>query len=326
MIFSVLVEVQLRPGIADPQGATIERSLPTLGFDGVHGVRVGKAHPLRARGGRRGGGPRAAEELCAAVPHQPGDRGRRRRAPAVEPASMSRPVGVVLFPGSNCEHDVVEAIAALGGEAEHRCGTATATVGGVDAVVVPGGFAHGDYLRPGAIARFSPVMDAVADFAADGRPGRRHLQRLPGAHRGGAAARRPAEEPRPEVPLHHGRRCGWSPPTRRSPPRPTVGDGAADPDQPLRGQLHVRRRDAGRAAGRGPGRLALRRQPQRLDRRHRRGLQRGRNVVGLMPHPERASHALLGSTDGLPLLRSLLGRGRWRRPRVDASRVSRCRG
>ena len=45
-----------------------------------------------------------------------------------------------------------------------------ATVGGVDAVVVPGGFAHGDYLRPGAIARFSPVMDAVAEFAADGGP------------------------------------------------------------------------------------------------------------------------------------------------------------
>ena len=59
----------------------------------------------------------------------------------------------------------------------------------VDAVVVPGGFAHGDYLRTGAIARFSPVMDAVARVRRRRRPRRRHLQRLPGAHRGGPAPR-----------------------------------------------------------------------------------------------------------------------------------------
>ena len=79
-----------------------------------------------------------------------------------------------------------------------------ASVSGVDAVVVPGGFAHGDYLRPGAIARFSPVMQAVAAFAGQRRPGRRHLQRLPGAHRGRPAPGRAAEEPRSQVPLHHG--------------------------------------------------------------------------------------------------------------------------
>ena len=90
---------------------------------------------------------------------------------------------------------MLEAVAALGGEAEVLW-HGDATVDGVDAVVVPGGFAHGDYLRPGAIARFSPVMEAVAEFAADGRPGRRHLQRLPGADRGRAAARGAAEEPR----------------------------------------------------------------------------------------------------------------------------------
>ena len=67
----------------------------------------------------------------------------------------------------------------------------------VDVVVVPGGFSYGDYLRAGAIARFAPAMEAVARHAADGRPGAGHLQRLPGAVRGGAPARGAvAERPR----------------------------------------------------------------------------------------------------------------------------------
>src|SRR5205085_7414263 len=78
-------------------------------------------------------------------------------------------IGVVLFPGSNCEQDVIEAITGLGAHAT-LLWHGDDSVGDVDAVVVPGGFAHGDYLRPGAIARFSPVMDAVAKFAADGGP------------------------------------------------------------------------------------------------------------------------------------------------------------
>jgi phosphoribosylformylglycinamidine synthase len=76
---------------------------------------------------------------------------------------------VVVFPGTNCEHDVVEAIRHVGGEARllwHGAGD----LDGVDAVVLPGGFAHGDYLRPGAIARFSPIMNAVATFARAGGP------------------------------------------------------------------------------------------------------------------------------------------------------------
>ena len=78
-------------------------------------------------------------------------------------------VGVVQFPGSNCEMDVIEAVERSGGS-----GTLLwhddPSVGDVDAVVIPGGFAHGDYLRPGAIARFSPIMGAVSAFAADGWP------------------------------------------------------------------------------------------------------------------------------------------------------------
>src|SRR5438046_8787929 len=82
---------------------------------------------------------------------------------------MTVRVGVVLFPGTNCELDVAWAVEQLGAEAE-MLWHADATVRSVDAVVVPGGFAHGDYLRTGAIARFSPVMDAVTDFAAAGGP------------------------------------------------------------------------------------------------------------------------------------------------------------
>ncbi|MBA3268014.1 MAG: phosphoribosylformylglycinamidine synthase subunit PurQ [Acidimicrobiia bacterium] len=78
-------------------------------------------------------------------------------------------VGVVVFPGSNCEHDVVEAISGLGGEARLVWHGDNA-LGDVDAVVLPGGFAHGDYLRPGAIARFSPIMVDVARFIAAGGP------------------------------------------------------------------------------------------------------------------------------------------------------------
>src|SRR5438477_311528 len=78
-------------------------------------------------------------------------------------------VGVVLFPGSNCEHDVVEAVGLLGGDAELIWHGDT-SLPDVDAIVLPGGFAHGDYLRPGAIARFSPIMPAVEAFARDGGP------------------------------------------------------------------------------------------------------------------------------------------------------------
>src|SRR4051794_32774521 len=78
-------------------------------------------------------------------------------------------VGVVLFPGSNCEQDAIEAVRSLGGDAE-LLWHGDDSLGHVDAVIVPGGFAYGDYLRPGAIARFSPIMTAVAKFAADGGP------------------------------------------------------------------------------------------------------------------------------------------------------------
>ena len=79
-------------------------------------------------------------------------------------------VGVVLFPGTNCELDVLEAVRGLGGSAEIVWHGDNRLPADVDAVVLPGGFAHGDYLRCGAIARFSPIMAAVEAFARSGGP------------------------------------------------------------------------------------------------------------------------------------------------------------
>jgi phosphoribosylformylglycinamidine synthase subunit PurQ / glutaminase len=77
---------------------------------------------------------------------------------------------VVVFPGSNCDHDAYHAVKhVLGQEAEFVWHKHT-SLGTADAVILPGGFAHGDYLRTGAIARFSPIMQAVNAFAADGGP------------------------------------------------------------------------------------------------------------------------------------------------------------
>ncbi len=81
---------------------------------------------------------------------------------------MSARFGVVVFPGSNCDADTVYALSTILGAETATLWHADATVKGVDCVVVPGGFAYGDYLRAGAIARFSPVMSAVQAHAAGG--------------------------------------------------------------------------------------------------------------------------------------------------------------
>ena len=82
---------------------------------------------------------------------------------------MSQRVGVVRFPGTNCEFDTIDAIRALDGEAEVLW-HGQSDLQNVDAIVIPGGFAHGDYLRCGAIAKFSPIMDSIHAFAQDGGP------------------------------------------------------------------------------------------------------------------------------------------------------------
>ena len=77
-------------------------------------------------------------------------------------------IGVLVFPGSNCDHDCQHVFEDVLGQQVEMIWHKEPTVSGVDAVVIPGGFSYGDYLRTGAIARFSPVMSAVKEFARNG--------------------------------------------------------------------------------------------------------------------------------------------------------------
>jgi phosphoribosylformylglycinamidine synthase subunit PurQ / glutaminase len=217
---------------------------------------------------------------------------------------MSAAIGVVVFPGSNCEHDVAEAIEGLGGSAQ-LLWHGGAELGGVDAVVLPGGFAHGDYLRPGAIARFSPVMQAVSDFAAAGGPvvgicnGFQVLTEaglLPGAlqkNRGLSFLCQPVDlrvETADSV-LTNAAHVGD---VLCIPINHFEGNYTCDAEtlRELEEEDRVVLRYVDNPNG-SMGDIA--------------GVtNRQRNVVGLMPHPERASHPLLGSEDGLVLLRSFL--------------------
>ena len=218
---------------------------------------------------------------------------------------MAPRIGVVVFPGTNCEHDVVQAVEASGGN-----GTllwhGDAQLGAVDAVVLPGGFAHGDYLRPGALARFSPVMDAVAAFARAGGPvvgicnGFQVLTEaglLPGALQKNGRLRFLCEPARLVVTSTASVLTSGS----------AVGDQLVVPINHFSGNFTCD--DATLRRLRAEDRVVLRYADNpngSLDAIAGIANEAG-NVVGLMPHPERASHALLGSTDGLVLLRALVG-------------------
>ena len=230
---------------------------------------------------------------------------------------MTVPVGVVVFPGSNCDTDTLWGLERAGAE-----GVALwheeADLRGVAAVVLPGGFAYGDYLRAGVIARFSPVMRAVSAFAADGGlvlgicNGFQVLAEaglVPGALLRNRSPRfvcrevlvRPARLDTPfsreipagrllRLPIAHGEGCFYADePTLdaleasgRAWVHYAAADGtiAADPADPANPNGSLR---GIAGAMNAPG-----------------------NVAGLMPHPERAAEAILGSDDGLLVLRSLV--------------------
>jgi len=217
---------------------------------------------------------------------------------------MSTRVGIVVFPGTNCELDVEWAVEALGAEAE-MLWHADDTVREVDAVVIPGGFAHGDYLRTGAIARFSPVMHAVSDFAAGGGPvvgicnGFQVLTEaglLPGALQKNVGLSFVCETVELRVETSASVLTALASPgaVLRVPINHFEGNYVCD-DATLR-QLREGDRVVLRYLDNPNG---------SLDDIAGIANESG-NVVGLMPHPERASDPLLGSDDGVVLLRSLL--------------------
>jgi phosphoribosylformylglycinamidine synthase I len=213
--------------------------------------------------------------------------------------------GVIVFPGSNCDHDAAYAVAHNLGQTAEFIWHSSATLGAVDAVVLPGGFAYGDYLRCGAIAKFSPVMGAVKRFAAEGGlvlgicNGFQILVEaglLPGAlmrNRGlkficrelritagttdspFTAAAQPGQVLR--MPIAHGEGCYFA-------------------DERTLDELEAEDRIAFRYIDDPNGSL-----------RNIAGvLSKERNVMGMMPHPERASDPLMGSSDGLVVFQSML--------------------
>ena len=116
--------------------------------------------------------------------------------------------GVVVFPGSNCDHDCYYVIDKVLGQHVDYVWHGSTDVAGYDCLVLPGGFAYGDYLRTGAVARFSPVMKAVEKFADGGRHRHRDMQRIPDTARGRSSSGRDDAQHWPEVHLQVRRRQG----------------------------------------------------------------------------------------------------------------------
>ncbi len=218
---------------------------------------------------------------------------------------MSRRLAVVYFPGSNCEHDVAAVWTSLGGTAELVWHTST-SLGDADAVVLPGGFAHGDYLRPGAIARFSPVMAAVARFAAEGGPvvgicnGFQVLTEaglLPGALYRNAGLRF----------LCKTVECEVSSTDSILTMRTQLGQVLRLPINHYEGNYTCDATTLRELEDEGRVVLRYRGENPNGSVHAIAGItNRERNVVGLMPHPERASDPMLGSADGRLLLESVL--------------------
>ena len=214
-------------------------------------------------------------------------------------------IGVVVFPGSNGDHDAWYAVAGnLGQKAESIWHDATA-LGDVDAVILPGGFSYGDYLRCGAIAKFSPVMQAIRAFARDGGPvlgicnGFQILTEsglLPGAlvrNRGLRFICRyvPVRVETTDSPLL----CAAEKGSLLSLPI-AHGEGCYIADERTLDELESEDRVALRYTDNPNGSL-----------RDIAGvLSRERNVMGMMPHPERAADPLMQSTDGLAVLHSMV--------------------
>ena len=214
-------------------------------------------------------------------------------------------IGVVVFPGSNCDHDAWYAFNHnLNVKAEFLWHDET-SLNNFDAIVLPGGFAYGDYLRCGAIARFSPVMTAVKKFAADGGlvfgicNGFQILVEsglLPGALIRNRSLRFICKQVALETATSN------SPFTSRLEKGQIIhvpiahGEGQYFADPATLDQLEAEDRVAFRYVD----------NPNGSARNIAGILSAGRNVMGMMPHPEDACEPLMGSTEGLGIFQSLL--------------------
>ena len=213
--------------------------------------------------------------------------------------------GVVVFPGSNREHDAWFAVSKILGQDAEFIWHDSTNLGNVDALILPGGFSYGDYLRCGAIAKFSPVMQSVRNFAADGGlvlgicNGFQILVEaglLPGA----LIRNRGLKFICKQVPLNV--ETTNSPFTCRAAKGQRVvfpiahGEGSYIADERTLDQLEAEDRVV----------LRYLQNPNGSMRDIAGILNEGRNVMGLMPHPEDVTEPLMGSTDGLVIFESMV--------------------
>jgi phosphoribosylformylglycinamidine synthase I len=222
--------------------------------------------------------------------------------------------GVVVFPGSNCDHDAYHAAKhVLGQDAEFLWHKDT-SLEGADVVILPGGFAHGDYLRTGAIARFSPIMPAIREFARAGGPvlgicnGFQVLLEaglLPGAMLRNRDLKFRCEHvylrvEETDTPFTCSATIGRP---LRIPVAHGEGNYYAEPA--VISELEASRRVIFRYCD-GRGEVTEAANPNGSVNNIAGICSERRNVVGLMPHPERACEASLGSADGLVMFESVV--------------------
>ncbi|SEC59725.1 phosphoribosylformylglycinamidine synthase subunit PurQ [Terriglobus roseus] len=223
-------------------------------------------------------------------------------------------IGVLVFPGSNCDHDTYNVIDAVAHQPVTFLWHASEDLQGCDAILVPGGFAYGDYLRTGALARFAPIMGSVKKFAAAGGPvmgicnGFQILCEsglLPGALMRNAGLRYICKQ------VHLRTETSDSPFTHLL----SRGEVVQMPIGHMEGNYFCD--DATLAAIKKADRIAFRystptgevtpeANPNGSLENIAGILSEGRNVLGMMPHPDRSSEALLGSADGLKLFQGLI--------------------
>lgn len=222
-------------------------------------------------------------------------------------------IGVLVFPGSNCEQDVAWALSCLGAEPQYVWHLET-DLNSFDGLVLPGGFSYGDYLRTGAIAAFSPIMRAVRDFAEKGKPiigicnGFQILCEsglLPGALRRNRGLKFRC------MPVHLRVACQNSPFTTgaregtvlQMPINHFEGNYFCPPD--ILADLQSKDRIALQYCDSG-GSVTEAANPNGAVANIAGILSEGRNVLGLMPHPERAVDPEVGGVDGRAILGSML--------------------
>jgi phosphoribosylformylglycinamidine synthase I len=232
--------------------------------------------------------------------------------------------GIIVFPGSNCERDCLHVVQNVMGHTAALVWHDEIDLSPFDAIILPGGFAHGDYLRTGAIARFSPVMDSIAEFSTLGKPvlgicnGFQILceaDLLPGALRRNLGQHFICRDVYVRVERNDNRFLQFANPgsVLKMPIRHGEGNYYAD-DSTLaameaNGQILLRYCDAN-------GYVTPESNPNGSASNIAGVMNEAGTIFGLMPHPEACAETLLGNTDGLLLFRALLEQTASTRPQT----------